>query len=43
MPRRTASDKVLCNKAFNIAKILKYDENQRGLASTVYKKSGIKT
>ena len=35
--RRAASDKVLRNKAFNIAKIPKYDEYQRGLASMVYK------
>ena len=31
------SDKVLRNKAFNIAKNLKYDGCQRGLASMVYK------
>ena len=36
MARRTASDKVLCDKAFNIAKNPKYDDNQRGLASMVY-------
>ena len=38
--RRTASDKVLSDKAFNIfniAKKLKYDDYQRVLASTVYK------
>ena len=35
--RRTAADKVLCNKAFNIAKNPKYDGHQRGLASTVYR------
>ena len=29
--RRTASDKVLHNKVFNIAKNLKYDGYQRGL------------
>ena len=34
---RTASDKILCNKAFNIAKNLKYDGYQRGFASMVYK------
>ena len=34
--RRTASDKVLKNKAFNIAKNPKYDEYQRGLASMAY-------
>ena len=31
--KRTVSDKVLCNKAFNIAKNPKYDGYQRGLAS----------
>ena len=36
-PRRRAADKVLRNKAFNIAKDLKYDEYQIGLASMVYK------
>ena len=35
--RRTASDKVLRNKAFNIAKDPKCDEYQRGVASMVYK------
>ena len=35
--RRTATDKVLRNKAFNIAKNLKYDGYQCGLASMVYK------
>ena len=34
--RRTASDKKLCDKAFNIAKNPKYDGYQRGLASMVY-------
>ena len=37
LARRTASDKVLRNKAFNIAKNPKYDRHQRGLASMVYK------
>ena len=37
LPRRTASDKVLSDKAFNIAKNPKYDGNQRGLASMFYK------
>ena len=32
-----ASDKVLRDKIFNIAKNLKYDGYQRGLASMVYK------
>ena len=33
----TASDKVLREKAFNIAKNLRYEGYQRGLASMVYK------
>ena len=37
--RRTASDKTLPDKAFNITKTPKYDGYQRGLASMVYKKS----
>ena len=37
LKRRTASDKVLRDKAFNIAKSPKYDRYQRGLASMVYK------
>ena len=37
LARRTASDKVLRDKAFNIAKNPKYDEYQRELASMVYK------
>ena len=36
LTRRTASDKVLRNKAFNIAKNPKYDGHQRGLACIVY-------
>ena len=36
LARRTASDKVLRDKAFNNAKNTKYDEYQRGLASIVY-------
>ena len=32
----TAADKVLRDKAFNIAKDPKYDRYQRGLVSTVY-------
>ena len=36
LPWKTACDKVLCNKAFNIAKNPKYDGSQRGLASTFY-------
>ena len=35
--RRTASDKVIRDKAFKIAKNPKYDGYQRGLASMVYK------
>ena len=35
LPRRTAADKVLCAKAFNIAKYPKYDGYQQGLASMV--------
>ena len=35
--RRTAADKVLRDKAFNIAENPKYDGYQRGLASMVYK------
>ena len=35
--RRTACDKVLKDKAFNIAKNPKCDGYQRGLASMVYK------
>ena len=37
LPRRTAADKVLCDKAFNIAKNLEQDEYQRGIVSMVYK------
>ena len=36
LARRTAADKVLRDKAFNIAKDPKYDRYQRGLASMVY-------
>ena len=35
--RRTTSDKILLDKAFNIAKNPKYDGYQSGLASIVYK------
>ena len=35
--RRKTADKVLRDKAFNIAKNLKYDGCQRGFASMVYK------
>ena len=37
LARRTASDKILRDKVFNIGKNLKYDGYQRGLASLVYK------
>ena len=37
LAKRTAADKVLRDKAFNIAKDLKYDGYQRGLASMVYR------
>ena len=37
LARRTPSDKVLKDKAFNIAKNPKYDGYERGLASMVYK------
>ena len=40
---RTVSDKILRNKAFNIAKNLKYDGCQRRLTSMVYKFSDQKT
>ena len=36
LARRTTSDKVLRDKAFNIAKNVKYDGYQKGLASMVY-------
>ena len=35
LTRRTASDKILRDKVFNIAKNQKYDGCQRGLASVV--------
>ena len=41
LKRRTAADNVLRDKAFNIAKNPKYDGYQRGLASMVYKDSGV--
>ena len=37
LTKRTAADKILKNRAFNIAKDPKYDGYQRGLASMVYK------
>ena len=42
LTKRTASDKILCDKAFNISKNSKYDRNQHGLASMLqffYKKA----
>ena len=42
LKRRTAADNVLRDKAFNIAKIPKYDEYQRGLASQCFIKFLIK-
>ena len=35
LTKRTIADKILKNKAFNIAKDKKYDGYQRGLASMV--------
>ena len=37
LARRTASDEILGDKAFNVAKNTKFNEYQRGLASMVYK------
>ena len=37
LKRRTFSDKILRDKAFNIAENPKHDGYRRGLASTVYK------
>ena len=37
LPKRTATNKVLRNKAFNIAKNPKYDGCQKGLASMIFK------
>ena len=36
LTKRTVADKVLRDKAFNIAKDAKYDRCQRGLASMIY-------
>ena len=41
LARRTGSDKVLRNKAFNIAKNPKYDGYKRGLTSMVYKSTSL--
>ena len=37
LTRRTASDKILRDKTFNIAKNLKYDGHQRGFTSIIYR------
>ena len=37
LTKRTVADKILKNRAFNIAKDQKYDGYERGLASTFYK------
>ena len=37
LKRTTFSDKILRDKAFNIAKNPKYDGCQRGISSVVYK------
>ena len=37
LTKQIAADKILRNRAFNIAKDPKYDGYQRGLASMVYK------
>ena len=43
LPKRTAADKVLRDKAFKIASDQKYDGYQKGLASMVYKFFDIKS
>ena len=37
LTRKTASDKILCDKAFNSGKNPKYHGYQKGLASMIYK------
>ena len=37
LTRRTVSDKILCDKAFNIAENPKYHGYQKGLSSMLYK------
>ena len=37
LTKRTVADKILRNRAFNIAKVQKYDGYQIGLASMVYR------
>ena len=41
LTRRTVSDKILHDKAFNIAKNAKYDVYGRGLASMAYKEQNV--
>ena len=41
LPRRTASDKVLRDKAFNYARSPKYDRYQRDLASMAYDRKSL--
>ena len=36
LTRRTAADKLLCDKSFNNTKKPKYDGYQRGIVSMVY-------
>ena len=36
LPRRTATNKALCDKAFNITKNPKYNGYQRGIASMAF-------
>ena len=36
LTRRTVSDKILCEKAFNIATNPKYDGHQQGISSMIY-------
>ena len=43
LTKRTVADKILKNKAFDIAKDPKYDGYQKGLASMVYKFFDIKS
>ena len=43
LARRTASDKIVRDKVFNIAKNPKYDGYQRGLPSMIYKFFGKKS
>ena len=43
LTKRTVSDKILCGKAFNIAKNPNYNGYQYGLPSTVYIFSDKKT